>query len=201
MSSKSGSKKDDTLDGKIFGSLHTHMHQSDSLPSFTSHMKLVDPDSISLVINQCNDEDMEHSDEDILIAHSMGSSSFIDDEYLDTASLDSTNFSQGSRGNLVFPNSPVALRHNKESIVRRRYDAGRFDETSPVKEEEKNGFAEFAELFEQTFQLSRSQRERSSSPHSNKVASVFVFEGGRDDDNPKVGRVTHYVVSLIVTLM
>ena len=189
VSSKT-TKKDDTLDGKIFGSIHTHMmHQSDSLPSFTSHGKLVDPDSISLVINQCNDEDMEHSDEDILIAHSMDSTSFID-EYLDTASLDSTNFSQeSSRSNLVFPNSPVALRHNKESIIRRRYDAGKFDETSPVKEEEKNGFEEFAELFEQTFQLSRSQRERSSSPHSNKVASVFVFEGSHDDDNAKVSMV------------
>ena len=182
-------KKDDTLDGKIFGSLHTHMmHQSDSLPSFTSHGKIVDPDSISLVINQCNDEDMEHSDEDILIAHSMDSTTFID-EFLDNASLDSTNFSQESRSNLVFPNSPVALRHNKESIIRRRYDAGRFDETSPVKEEEKNGLEEFAELFEQTFQLSRNQRERSSSPHSNKVASVFVFEGSHDDDNAKVSTV------------
>lgn len=188
--SSKGTKKDDTLDGKIFGSIHTHMlHQSDSLPSFTSHGKLIDPDSISLVINQCTDEDMEHSDEDILIAHSMDSTSFID-ELLDSASLDSTsNFSQESRSNLVFPNSPVALRHNKESIVRRRYDAGRFDETSPVKEEEKNGFEEFAELFEQTFQLSRSQRERSSSPHSNKVASVFVFEGSHDDENAKVSIV------------
>ena len=191
VSSKS-IKKDDTLDGKIFGSLHTHMlHQSDSLPSFTSHGKVIDPDSISLVINQCSEEDMEHSDEDILIAHSMDSGSFID-EFLDTASLDSTNFSQESRSNLVFPNSPVALRHNKESIVRRRYDAGRFDETSPVKEEEKNGFEEFAELFEQTFQLSRSQRERSSSPHSNKVASVFVFEGSHDDENAKVSTVEGY---------
>ena len=174
-------KKNDTLDGRICGSFY--MHQSDSLPSFSSSTKLVDPDSISLVINQCNEEDMEHSDEDILLgAHS---SSFID-EYLDTASLDSTNFSQESRDNLVFPHSPVALRHNKESIVRRRYDAGRFDETSPVQEEEKNGFAEFAELFEQTFQLSRSQRERSSSPHSNKITSVFVLEGSHDDEASKV---------------
>lgn len=177
-------KKDDTLDGKIFGNFL--MHQSDSLPSFPSNTKLVDPDSISLVINQCNEEDMEHSDEEILIGHSMGSTSFID-EFLDSASLDSTNFSQESRDNLVFPNSPVALRHNKESIVRRRYDAGRFDETSPVKEEEKNGFAEFAELFETTFQMSRNQRERSSSPHSNKVASVFVLEGSHSDEGPKVG--------------
>ena len=184
VSSKSG-KKDGTLDGKIFGILHSPMHQSDSLPSFTSHGKLVDPDSISLVINQCNEDDLEHSDEDILIAHAMGSTSFID-EFLDSASLDSTNFSQESRDNLVFPNSPVALRHNKESIVRRRYDAGRFDETSPVKEEEKNGFAEFAELFETTFQTSRRQRERSSSPHTNKVTSVFVFEGSHDDDGGKV---------------
>ena len=187
-----GMKKEDTLDGKIFGSFF--MHQSDSLPSFPSHTKLVDPDSISLVINQCNEEDMEHSDEEILIAHSMDSTTFID-EYLDTASLDSTSFSQESRDNLVFPNSPVALRHNKQSIIRRRYDAGRFDETSPVKEEEKNGFAEFAELFEQTFQLSRSQRERSSSPHSNKVTSVFVFEGSHKDDGIKVSsKVIMYIL-------
>lgn len=178
-----GMRKEDTLDGKVFGNFY--MHQSDSLPSFPSNTKLVDPDAISLVINQCNEEDMEHSDEDILIAHSMDSTHFID-EYLDTASMDSTNFSQESRENLVFPNSPVALRHNKESIVRRRYDAGRFDETSPVKEEEKNGFEEFAELFERTFQLSRSQRERSSSPHSNKVASVFVLEGSHTEENAKV---------------
>ena len=176
-------RKADTLDGRIFGNFC--MHQSDSLPSFPSATKVVDPDAISLVINQCNEEDMEHSDEDILIAHSMDSTSFID-EYLDTASVDSTNFSQESRDNLVFPNSPVALRHNKESIVRRRYDAGRFDETSPVKEEEKNGFEEFAELFERTFQLSRNQRERSSSPHSNKVTSVFVLEGSHTDENAKV---------------
>ena len=64
-------------------------------PSFSSHMKLVDPDSISLMINQCNEEDMEYSDEEILIAHYMDSTTFID-EYLDTASLDSTNFSQES---------------------------------------------------------------------------------------------------------
>ena len=193
ISCKSG-KKDGTLDGKIFGSLHSPMHQSDSLPSFTSHGKLVDPDSISLVINQCNEDDLEHSDEEILIAHAMGSTSFID-EFLDSASLDST---QESRDNLVFPNSPVALRHNKESIVKRRYDAGRFDETSPVKEEEKNGFAEFAELFETTFQLSRRQRERSSSPHSNKVTSVFVFEGSHDEDGAKVSKLvghTHHGAS------
>ena len=176
-------RKEDTLDGKVFGNFY--MHQSDSLPSFPSNTKLVDPDAISLVINQCNEEDMEHSDEEILIAHSMDSTHFID-EYLDTASMDSTNFSQESRDNLVFPNSPVALRHNKESIVRRRYDAGRFDETSPVREEEKNGFEEFAELFERTFQLSRSQRERSLSPHSNKVTSVFVLEGSHTEENAKV---------------
>ena len=184
-------KKDDTLDGKIFGNFY--MLQSDSSGSLSSKSKLVDPDSISLVINQCNDEDMEHSDDELLLGHHpiVDTSSYTD-EYLDTASLDSTNFgSQESRDNYIFTRSPVALRHNKESIVRRRNDAGRFDETSPVQEEDKNGFAEFAELFEQTFQMSRSQRERSLSPHSNKIASVFVLEGSHDDEGTKVSEGLH----------
>jgi len=183
IASKEG-KKDDTLDGKIFGNFS--MHQSDSMASLSSHSshnKLVDPDSISLVINQCVEAD--GSDDEGVLGTSIDSTSLLD-EYLDTASLSSTFNSQESKDGLVYPASPVALRHNKESIVRRRNDFGKFDETSPVREEDKNGFAEFAELFEQTFQLQRSQRERSSSPHSNKVASVFVFEGSQDDTGSQV---------------
>ena len=178
------SKKDDTLDGKIFGSFS--VHQSDSMASLSSqssHNKLVDPDSISLVINQCAEGEV--SDDDGVLSVSMDSTSLLD-EFMDTASLSSTLNSQESKDGLVYPVSPVALRHNKESIVRRRNDFGKFDETSPVREEDKNGFAEFAELFEQTFQLQRNQRERSSSPHSNKVASVFVFEGSQDDTRSQV---------------
>jgi len=183
ITSKEG-KKDDTLDGKVFGNFS--MHQSDStasLSSHSSHNKLVDPDSISLVINQCAEGD--GSDDEGVLGASMDSTSLLD-EYLDNASLSSTFNSQESKDGLVYPVSPVALRHNKESIVRRRNDFGKFDETSPVREEDKNGFAEFAELFEQTFQLQRSQRERSSSPHGNKVASVFVFEGSHDDTGSQV---------------
>ena len=107
---------------------------------------------------------MEHSDEEILIAHSVDSTTFID-EYLDTASLDSTNFSQESRDNLVFPNSSVILRHNKQSIIIwHHYDAGRFNKSLLVKVEEENGFAEFTE------------HAFSSPLHSNKVALVFVFD-------------------------
>ena len=186
ITSKEG-KKDDTLDGRIFGNFS--IHQSDSMASLSSrssHNKLVDPDSISLVINQCAEAD--GSDDEGVLGASMDSASLLD-EYLDTASLSSTFNSQESKDGLVYPASPVALRHNKESIVRRRNDFGKFDETSPVREEDKNGFAEFAELFEQTFQLQRSQRERSSSPHSNKVASVFVFEGSQDDTGSQVRSV------------